>query len=519
MKKYIFISILSSILITFASCNSLDVNPVGTLTSANFPKTDADAVALVNGAYVYNSQISTYTSYLTDLPSDEEQCGEAATSAGAPIGTYDHTPSNPIIYLGWQYLYQGVTTANDVIDQVSASTTISSDIKTRVVNEAKFLRALYYFSIVQYWGEAPLVLHSTDTKTPSRASVDAIYTQIVTDLTDATALPASYSVSTDLGRATQGAAYAVLSKAYIAWAQTGASANAAARYQKSVDAANKVTGYSLSDDFLDNWDTSKKNNYTENIFKASHTLSQFYSGDGFNHLCHCSFITGFSQETPHLIVSDPAQFYDNWDSRDQRKRGTYAKYLYNPNTNSVFTFDIPRYRKYIDTLNINTSATTRTIDRTIIRYSDVLLTKAEAINELNGPTAEAYTAINQVRRRAYKKTIDSQHLAADAFDYKNLTKEQFRDSLQKESLHEFTFEQQRWFNLIRWKVLVKTVKAVAANAPKTDAFAQVRKKSQISKKDYLYPIPQNERDVNPNLTQNPGWDGGPAESTFDSTYQ
>ena len=519
MKKYLFIPILSAILISFASCNSLDVDPIGTLTSTNFPKTDADAVALVNGAYVYISEISTYTSYLTDLPSDEEQCGEAVTSTGAPIGTYDHTPSNGMIYQGWIYLYQGVTTANDVIDQLKTATTISSDIKARVTNEAKFLRALYYFSIVQYWGKAPLVLHSTDSKTPSRASVDSIYTQIVTDLTDATALPASYSTTTDLGRATSGAAYALLAKAYITWAQTGASANAAVRYQKSIDAANKVTGYSLTADFLDNWDTSKKNNYTENIFKASHTISQFYPGDGFNHLCHCSFVTGFSQETPHLIVSDPAQFYDNWDSRDQRKRGTYAKYLYNPNTNSVFTFNIPRYRKYIDTLNINTSATTRAIDRTIIRYADVLLTKAEAINELNGPTLDAYTAINQVRRRAYKKTIDSQHLAADAFDYKNLTKEQFRDSLQKESLHEFTYEQQRWFNLIRWKNLVKTVKAVAANAPKTDAYAQVRKKSQISKKDYLFPIPQNERDVNPNLTQNPGWDGGPAETTFDATFQ
>jgi starch-binding outer membrane protein, SusD/RagB family len=519
MKKIIFFSILSAVLFTIESCNRLDVEPIGSLTSVNFPKTDGDAVALVNGAYVYISEISTYTSYLTDLPSDEEQCGEAVTSAGAPIGTYDHTPSNVIIYMGWTYLYQGVTTANDVIDQLTAATSISADIKTRVINEAKFLRALYYFSIVQYWGEAPLVLHSTDNKTPCRTSVDSIYTQIVTDLTDATALPVSYSISTDLGRATQGAAYALLAKVYTTWAQTGASVDAASRYQKAIDAANKVSGYSLTDDFLDNWDTSKKNNYTENIFKASHTISQFYPGDGFNHLCHCSFVTGFSQETPHLIVSDPAQFYNNWDDRDQRKRGTYAKYLYNPNTNNVFTFDVPRYRKYIDTLNINTTATTRAIDRTIIRYSDVLLTKAEAINELSGPTSEAFTAINLVRRRAYKKAIESQHLAADAFDYKNLTQDQFRDSLHKESLHEFTYEQQRWFNLIRWKILIKTVKAVAENAPNTEAYAQVRKKSQISKKHYLFPIPQNERDVNHNLTQNPGWDGGPAESTIGSSYQ
>jgi starch-binding outer membrane protein, SusD/RagB family len=519
MKKIIFFTILAAALITIQSCNNLDVEPIGSLTGANFPKTDADAIVLVNGAYVYISEVSTYTTYLTDLPSDEEQCGEAITSAGAPIGTYDHTPSNAIIFVGWSTFYKGVTTANDVIDQITDASTISSDIKERVINEAKFLRALYYFSIVQYWGDAPLVLHATDSKTPVRASSDDIYKQIVADLTDATALPVSYSTSSDLGRATQGAAYALLNKVYTTWAQTGAPAEAAAKYQKAIDAANKVTGYSLTDEFLDNWDTSKKNNYTENIFKASHTLSQFYPGDGFNHLCHCAFVTGFTQETPHLIVSDPAQFYNNWDDRDQRKNGTYAKRLFNPNDNSVFTFELPRYRKYIDTININTSATTRTIDRTIIRYADVLLTKAEAINELNGPTTEAYGAINQVRRRAYKKTIDSKNLAADAFDYKNLTQDQFRDSLRKESLHEFTYEQQRWFNLIRWKNLIKTVKAVGENAPNTAEFAQVRKKTQISKKHYLYPIPQSERDVNPNLTQNPGWDGGPAESTYDSSFQ
>ena len=136
MKKILFLSILSALLV---SCNSLDVSPVGALTSANFPTTDADAIALVNGAYVYASEISTYTSYMTDLPSDEEQCGEAVTSAGAPIGTYDHSPSNVIIYTAWTYLYQGVTTANDVIDQVkqAASGLLGVEIREEIIGIAQ----------------------------------------------------------------------------------------------------------------------------------------------------------------------------------------------------------------------------------------------------------------------------------------------------------------------------------------------------------------------------------------------
>jgi hypothetical protein len=233
-------------------------------------------------------------------------------------------------------------------------------------------------------------------------------------------------------------------------------------------------------------------------------------------LCHCSWVTGFSQETPHLITASQAIFYDTWDGRDQRKKGTYAKYLYDPDSANVYVFQIPRYRKYIDTLNIYTCATTRSMDQTIIRYADVLLTKAEAINELNGPTADAYAAINQVRRRAYGPYIASTGVPANTFDLSNLTQAQFRDSLQKESLHEFTYEQQRWFNLTRWKNLLTTVKAVAAKA----TTALVQKKSQISLKDYRFPIPQAEINVNPNLTQNPGWDNGPSVSSFyDSSYQ
>jgi hypothetical protein len=517
MKKILFISILSAILITFASCNSLDVTPVGSLASGNFPATDNDAVALANGAYISNYLFSSSIAYMVDLPGDETQCGEAVTSAGAPIGTYQAGPSNGDISYVWSLLYSGVTTSNDVVDKLSIATTITASVKTRTINEAKFLRALYYYYIVQLWGDVPLVLHASEGAKPVRASVDAVYTQIVKDLTDATALPASYSISTDQGRATQGAAYALLAKTYLTWAQTsgGTPAEVQAKYQNAIDAANSVTGYSLHDNFLDNWNTSMRNDGVENIFVADHLINQFAPGDGFNHLCHCAFVTGFSQETPHLILSDTIQFYDSWDSRDQRKSGTYAKYLFNPNTNSVFTFLLPRYRKYIDTLNINTSASTRQIDRTILRYADVLLTKAEALNELNGaPTADAYNAINQVRRRAYKKYIESNNLSADAFDFKNLNYEQFRDSLRTETLHEFTYEQQRWFNLVRWKILVKTVKAVAAKA--TDP--QVKLKANVSVKNYRFAIPQSERDLNPNLWQNYGFDGSTA-AAYDASYQ
>jgi hypothetical protein len=208
-------------------------------------------------------------------------------------------------------------------------------------------------------------------------------------------------------------------------------------------------------------------------------------------------------------VSD-IKFYNKFDDRDQRKGGSYAKRLWNPDSLNYFTFKLPRFRKYIDTANISTTNLTRSIDRTILRYADVLLIKAEAINELNqGPNDEAYAAINQVRRRAYRQPLTQ----PSEFDFANLSYEQFRDSLRDERFFEFVYEQQRFFDLVRWRILVKTVKTINPdNGSDTD-------KSAIALKHYRFPIPQSQRNINPTgLWQNWGWDGADDAKTGANPY-
>jgi hypothetical protein len=513
------ISIIIVATIYLVSCSKLNVTPESQLTTGNFPKTDNDAISAVNGVYVPNASFSSEIAYLVDLPGDATQCGEAVTTGGgAELGINSYGPLNSDIDWAWQLMYQGIQTANTVIDAVSVSSNVSQPLKSRIVNEAKFLRALYYFYTVQLFGDAPLILHPTQGQHTTRDSVNGIYTQIVKDLKDATALPQASSYSgTDKGRASSGAAYGLLSKVYLVWAQvSGAtSGNYQQKLTLAAQYADSVTGYVLNNNYLDAWDINKRDG-AENLFEADHLVNQFYPGDGFNHLCHCAFVTGFSQETPHLIISDTVQFYDNWDGRDQRKAGTYAKFLFNPLTDSVFRFYLPRYRKYIDTTNILTSASTRQIDRTILRYADVLLIKAEALNELNnGPTASAYDAINQVRRRAYLKYINANSLPLNSFDFNGLSYAQFRDSLRQERLHEFTYEQSRWFDLVRWRILIKTLKNVAANT----TVPQVQLKGNVSLKHYRFPIPQSQRNLNPTgLWQNYGYDGSTA-SPYDASYQ
>jgi hypothetical protein len=507
--------------------------PESQLTGDTFPRTDNDAIAAVNGVYIANSNFSSNSSYVGDLPADVTQCGEEVTSgSGAAIGVYQHDHNNGNVAAAWTTLFTGVTSANDAIDKIEAAAGVTDDLKKRLIGEAKFLRALYHFYLVQLFGELPLVLHSgeSDGVGVVRVSIDEVYAQIVKDLTDASAngvLPESYG-GEDAGRATNGAAYALLAKANLVWAQTSPDASKAnERYTAAIAAANSVKGYALQEEFLDNWNTSKRDG-KENIFSAHHVVSQMGAGDGGNHLAHCSFATGFNNTTPHLVVADTS-FYNRFDDRDQRKAGSYAKRLYNPDPpkgydtithilqnkervksydGNYFVYELPRFRKYIDTINISTTNLTRSIDRTILRYADVLLIKAEAENELHkAPTADALAAINQVRRRAFRQPLT----AATEFDVPDgLTYEQFRDKVRDERFFEFVYEQQRWFDLVRWRILVKTVKPVKNGW--TD-------KSGISLKHYRFPIPQSQRNINPEgLWQNWGWDGAVDAKTGANPY-
>jgi hypothetical protein len=515
MKRLYYILLITS---SFAavSCNDLDLVPEGEFVASNFPITDSDGIALVNAVYQPNVSISTSLGYLNDLTSELQANGENTNSGGYLLGVMQWEPNNSYVTSTWKTLYKGITRANDVVDRVGASETISPDLKKRLIGEAKFLRAYYYFYAVQFWGEVPLVLHNADGSNTTRAAVDDVYAQIIQDLKDAAeSLSSSYG-DADKGRATKGAAYAYLSKVYLVWGQTSEKSGVAVqkeRYQESVKYANLVTGYSLEERFLDNWDKNNRNG-KESIFATQHVSGQVNASDGGNHLVHCSFYGGFSNSTlPHVYATSD-KWYHDFDDRDQRKKGTYVKELYNPATGNVFVFDRVRFRKYIDTVNVVSSANSRDINRTILRYAEVLLLKAEAINELkNGPDAEAYEAINQVRRRAFKHfpvtTPSADDLPA------GLNYADFKKRIQQERVFELTYEQNRWTDLVRWRILVSTLK----NAVTQGWVSPDYHKQDVKQHYYRFPIPRDQREINPDgLWQNWGYDGYNESKTGANPY-
>ncbi|MDR2626691.1 MAG: RagB/SusD family nutrient uptake outer membrane protein [Dysgonamonadaceae bacterium] len=527
MKKiFVLFATLSLLLV---SCNDLDIAPLSALDVDDFFKSDKDAILAVNGVYATEvDNESVVIAYLVDLASDASKSG--ATMLGGSGGSlstllYDATNSYP--YWAWGGSYYGISNANALIDALeNPNSNVSDGIRRRVTGEAKFLRAYHYFQIVPIFGEIPLVI-SSDIDAGvgvNRADVNDVYAQIVADLRSSAENLEDYKVredysTEDQGRVTQQAAYGLLAKVYLYWAQTDGATNVDAKLDSAAYYAGKVTGYTLEEDFHANWD--KDNRYgKESLFAINYVISQESFGDGGNHLTHCAFFTTYNDTlTPHIVVSDRT-FYDRFDDRDQRKEASFLADVEVPRDQQddygqhVY-YTLPRYQKYIDPKNREASAYNRELNATVLRYADVLLVKAEAINERNhAPNAEAYEAINQVRRRAYKVgefDDGTATISLDEVNLKNLSYLEFRKQLRRERYYEFVYEQQRWYDLARWKVLLKTMRRVAA----------AQKNEHIQARHYRFPVPQRDRDLNPALWQNWGYgdSSAPTPPYADSNYE
>jgi hypothetical protein len=500
--------VAAAILAVLTGCANLDLETQSSIDKNQFYKTEADALTALNGVYAiltppsgFYGMFNNQTVYLGDLASEYVKAGANTNSAHIrEISNFTISANNDFMRCAWSEAYTGINRANIVIDRLSddaVSAGITNDVRARFINEAKFLRALFYFNIVRWWGAAPLVLHEGEGEGESRTPVDEIYAQIVKDLQDASALPQDFHKE---GRATGSAAVATLSKVYLTWAQTdspGGHAGQTEFYQNAVKYANDVIAsgnYRLVENVWDNFATDKKNG-AEHIFSVQHANENNVSG-------HCTFAMGWSDSEPVLIVND-TKFYERIDDGDQRKDGSFAKSLWNPNANTRFTFKVPLFRKYIDTLNFETTQWGGyNMNNAYIRYAEIFLILAEAENELNGPAGTAYNALNRIRRRAYRQPIDT----PSAYDYTGLDKDGFREKVQAERWLEFVLEGQRWFDLVRWRKLIRTVKSETAV---TDA-----KHQNVAAKHYLYPIPQKQLDLNPNLKQNWGYEGDQGENPY-----
>ena len=472
------------------SCKKfLTEDPKNVIAITNYYKTANDAISAVNSIYGWLNSISSGTFagvYLNafwvnaGLASDEMSSQEIFSPYWDQTSNFTYGPTNQGLQEIWYTHYKTITIANIAIERIP-SIDMDPVLRTRLVNEAKFLRGMLYFDMVRMFGNIPLLLHETEPLTPPIATADDIYAQIISDLTDAEGLPLNYPPGNGRGRATSGAAKALLAKVYLT---RGDYENCATKCKEVINSGE----YALWDDFADVFKLSSRGG-KEAIFSV-----------GFGDAGGAIIFWEVGQFLVRLLPPDLSvegvenaqgwqvptqQLYDSYDPNDRRREVTFITEVHNPD--GSIKIIKPYIQKYWDRAAEPKGNGTAN-DYPVIRYADVLLMLAEASNEL-GNMSDAYTYINMVRKRArFDGTVDRNTLP----DYTNLSKEAFRTAVLQERRWEFVAEGQRWFDLVRTNTLEQLVPVAKPGITQAT-------------KNYLFPLPQREVDLNPNLVQNPGY--------------
>ncbi len=487
---YIKTILFSFILLGSSSCKKfLEENPKNLVAVTNFYQTENDAVSAVNAIYAYLNSTSTGSTagvyhstfwVMAGLASDEMYSEEIFAPQNDQIGKFTHGPINSSIQETWTMHYKAITIANIAIARIPGIS-MNAVLKTRLLNEAYFLRGLLYFDMVRMFGKIPLVLQEVEPLLPETANVDAIYTQILSDLTAAENLPDSYPVGQGRGRATKGAAKSILAKVYLT---LGRWQECAAKCKEVINSNQYALWANYADVFKLSGRGGKEAIFSVGFGDAGGAII-FWEAGQFNVRLLPPQLVVEGVDNPQGWQVPTLNLYNAYDAADQRRAVTFITEIHNPN-GSTSTIK-PYIKKYWDRVaepKANGSAN----DFPVIRYADVLLMLAEASNEL-GNTADAHLYINMVRKRArFNGTVD----LSTTPDYANLSKEAFRAAVLKERRMEFVAEGQRWFDLVRTKTL-ETLVPVAKPGITPAA------------RNYLYPIPQREIDLNPKLGQNAGY--------------
>lgn len=447
------------------------VNPNAPGTETFFT-TAENAERSVLAAYSSLQQIGTYSRWLhfaTVLRADEgfssSPWGELADFTRFLQSNYNFEPSE----VTWHDHYRGIFRTNQIITNLNRSEVqIDESVKRQVLAEAHFIRALLYFNLASLYGNVPLALEPSGINyRPAQATEQQVWDQVIADLTIAKRdLPAVRSDANDLGRATNGAATALLGKVYMQLR----------RYPDAVRELGEVVTsnrYSLAPNYLDNFTEAGENN-SESVFEVQFSgalrggeqdqssasegsnRAQFFGppGNGFSdgearRWLYDEFLlerTANGAIDPRLDVTlfhnhhvnlDPAQPKIPGDTLVYGE-GFNVRYPYGTRNNTRLF-----WRKYQNDRTRNFENFDSPINYRVIRYADILLLYAEALNEA-GRTSEAYPYINQVRQRVGLRTLEQ------AFP-STLTQEQMRMQIMHERALELGGEGPRWTDLRRWQ--------------------------------------------------------------------
>ncbi|MBD0777790.1 RagB/SusD family nutrient uptake outer membrane protein [Maribacter sp. ANRC-HE7] len=533
MKKYIY-SIYILLVGFMTSCVKLDTEPTDMASSLTYFSNDTEIEYALNA--VYDKIGSNYIFGGGDCLSTIFDATDQFWGSTSPsIAVYDYTASDVRVSIIWRDLYTGIERANILLKNINDAE-MDEDQKMVTIGEAKFLRAFYYFMLVQNYGAVPLKTEPTESANDvsfARTNASEVYDFIYAEMVEAESLVNPITDYSYAERVTKSAVQGILARVSLYRAgflnrKDKSEDQIREYYTNALFWAEKVINSGLHDlnpDYAqvfinliqDKYDTK------ESIFEIGHftdgasgVFGSSEIGDLGNHNGIPQQLTqyGYSGARYRLHPKLFKTFEYNEEYQDTRRDWCIADYLFVRNSNppeKEYWIDeegeayedpnklvyrrIGKFRREYE-LEEDKIKNYNSTNNPVLRFSDVLLMAAEAENELNGPTPKAHQYLNRVRNRAQISEIE------------NITsKDEFLEIIQDERYTELCFEGFRRMDLIRWGILVEEMSEMVdfnrANGLTHITFN--RAGVNISERDYYLPIPVREISLDPLLTQNPGW--------------
>lgn len=490
-KKYIkSVSVLSLFLIMTSCTNFLTEKVYTEYDPAEMLKEQSGIDALLTGAYARSRIVAydsrNYTYLMNEFPTDITfETGGGLERDAKPFIDFTWTVDNTFLNGFWGKMYGAIASANSVLNVTEGLTAISEDNLNKIKGEARFIRAASYYFLYNIFGPTPIIVIPQGAtpdeierigKSTPRASKEDFIKYLVEDLDfAATYLP---TIENPIGRATKGAALGILTKLYMHEKDWN---NVITTAQKIID----LNYYSLYSNYKKLFSVDGESNM-EYIYRAPCIAQNGYQNNYMPHAFPPNYPIQSNWVNFGAQFRTYTAFYKTFETNDIRKDLIITHYIDNSGkeielleTPTGSPLDNSRSFKYWP--DPNAVGESNGNDIVYVRYADILLCKAEALNELDGPNHESISLINQIRSRAN----------ADSISVNNFpTKESLRDFILAERGREFFSEGLRREDLIRHGKFISN--AIARG--------KAAKPYQV-----VFPIPQRQIEANQNLVQNEGY--------------
>jgi starch-binding outer membrane protein, SusD/RagB family len=524
--KYSLLAVPLLVMVCLISCKKfLDTKPTDSVTPENYYRTQNDLDRALSAVYDRLGDRRTYGSALFGYLAFSDEFFLKGQTTGYMSNTIDASMLE--LNRCWEALYTGIERANMLLANIDKAQ-VSESAKNEVKGQALFLRGFYYFVLVDNFGAIPLRTKPMESPVEPplpRSSIAEVYTQIVQDMKEAEGLVKDITYYGYNSRISKTAVQAMLARVYLTMA--GSPLLDEAKYADAREYAAKVIqsnvhtlNSSFSQIFINHaqekfdikeclWEVEYYGNNTEQIREGG------YLGSWMGVYCP-NIDTGFAYDYVHTT----GKLYNAYGANDTRRDWTVAPYRFVPTgsgtsapvtrTNwtatQIYERSAGKWRREYELFKPKSQDFTP-INFPMLRYSDVLLMFAEAENHISGPTSAAYEAINMVRRRGYAKPVNAPDATADL--PAGLAQVDFLEAIKKERFCELAFEGIRKHDLIRWGMYVTTMQQLVADyqatMPSALSAPAIAQAGRITSRSVLFPIPNSEISVNPNISQNPGW--------------